>query len=210
MRSASRANSSSVVEPSSAGAPAGAARLAGAVDLDDALARGEAARRRHFLDQRLDVGAEELVRAVAGLADQVKVARMAVGVLEAEPAFAEIDLAGDARLHHPLQRAVDRGAADPLIFALDQVDQIVGAEVSLLAEEHVDDQIALAGALGAGRPEPIEIGNGRAGGHDPDRPPFLRRRTTEPQPQVDVAFGFLIVKPPPVMVSTKSTSAPFR
>ena len=31
-----------------------------------------------------------------------------------------------------------------------------------------------------------------------------------PQPQVDVAFGFLIVKPPPVIVSTKSTSAPFR
>src|SRR3989454_4735521 len=31
-----------------------------------------------------------------------------------------------------------------------------------------------------------------------------------PQPQVDVAFGFLMVKPPPVTVSTKSTSAPFR
>ncbi len=32
----------------------------------------------------------------------------------------------------------------------------------------------------------------------------------DPQPQVDFAFGFLMVKPPPVMVSTKSTSAPFR
>src|SRR5262245_33586619 len=31
-----------------------------------------------------------------------------------------------------------------------------------------------------------------------------------PQPQVEVAFGFLIVKPPPVIVSTKSTSAPLR
>src|SRR5467141_1046684 len=31
-----------------------------------------------------------------------------------------------------------------------------------------------------------------------------------PQPHVDVAFGFLIVKPPPVIVSTKSTSAPLR
>ena len=29
-----------------------------------------------------------------------------------------------------------------------------------------------------------------------------------PQPQVEVAFGFLMVKPPPVTVSTKSTSAP--
>src|SRR3954467_14004406 len=32
----------------------------------------------------------------------------------------------------------------------------------------------------------------------------------DPQPQVDVALGFLMVKPPPVIVSTKSTSAPFR
>ena len=31
----------------------------------------------------------------------------------------------------------------------------------------------------------------------------------EPQPQVDFAFGFLIVKPPPVIVSMKSTSAFF-
>src|SRR4029453_3605469 len=30
------------------------------------------------------------------------------------------------------------------------------------------------------------------------------------QPQVEVAFGFLIVNPPPVTVSTKSTSAPLR
>jgi hypothetical protein len=32
----------------------------------------------------------------------------------------------------------------------------------------------------------------------------------DPQPHVDLAFGFLMVNPPPVMVSTKSTSAPFR
>ncbi len=102
------------------GGAAGAARLARAVDLHDALPRGERARRRDFFDQRLDVGAEELVRAVAGLADQVKVPRMAIRMLEAEPAFAEIDLAGNARLLHPLQRAIDRGAADPVIFALDQ------------------------------------------------------------------------------------------
>ena len=30
------------------------------------------------------------------------------------------------------------------------------------------------------------------------------------QPQVEVAFGFLMVNPPPVTVSTKSTSAPLR
>ena len=32
----------------------------------------------------------------------------------------------------------------------------------------------------------------------------------DPQPHVDVALGFLIVKPPPVIVSMKSTSAFFR
>ena len=138
--------------------PPGPARLARPVDLHDALPRRKAARRRDFLDQRLDVRAEELVRAVAGLADQMKVPRMTVGVLEAEAAFAEIDLARDAGVDHPLQRAVDGGAADAVIFALDQIDEIVGAEVSLLAEEHVDDQIALARPLGAGRAEPIEIG----------------------------------------------------
>ena len=78
----------------------------------------------------------------------MKVPRLAVGVLEAEPAFAEVDLAGDAGVHHPLQRAVDGGAADAMVFALDEIDQIVGAEVPLLTEEHVDDQVALAGALG--------------------------------------------------------------
>src|SRR5688572_13272283 len=91
---------------------------------------------------------------------------MAIGMLEAKPALAEIHLAGNARLLHPQQRAIDRGAADAMIFALDQIDQIVCAEMSLLLEERVDDQVALAGTLGAGRAEPIEIGNGRAGGHD--------------------------------------------
>jgi len=32
----------------------------------------------------------------------------------------------------------------------------------------------------------------------------------EPQPPVDFALGFLLVKPPTMLLSTKSTSAPFR
>src|SRR5262245_56121768 len=51
------------------------ARFAGAVDLHDALRRGEVARRGHFLDEALDVGAEELERTVTGFADQMKVTR---------------------------------------------------------------------------------------------------------------------------------------
>src|SRR4051812_19670027 len=58
--------------------PPGLAGLAGPVDLQDALPRREAARRRDLLDQRLDVGAEELERAVALLANQMKMPRMAV------------------------------------------------------------------------------------------------------------------------------------
>ncbi len=143
----------------------GAAGFAGAIDLHHALARGEGAGRRHFLDERLDVGAEEFVRAVAGLADQVEVARVPVGMLESKAAFAEIDLAGDARVDHPLQGAVDGRAADAMILALDQIDQVVGAQVSLLLEEHVDDQVALARALGAGGAETIQIRNGRRDRH---------------------------------------------
>ena len=91
---------------------------------------------------------------MTGLADQVEVPRLAVGVLEAEAAFAEVDLAGDAGVHHPLQRAVDGGAADAVIFAADEIDEIVGAQVPFLAQEHVDDLLALAGALAAGRLQP--------------------------------------------------------
>ena len=91
--------------------------------------------------------------------------RLAVGVLEAEPAFAEIDLAGDAGVHHPLQRAVDGGAADALVFAADEIDEVVGAEVPFLAQEHVDDLFPLAGPLAARRLQPGEIlEGGRHGG----------------------------------------------
>ncbi len=112
--------------------------------------------RRHFFDQRFDVRAQELEAAVAGLADEMKVPRVTVGMLEAEAAFAEVDLARDARLDHPLQRAVDGGAADALIFAADQVDQVVGGEVAFLAQEDVDDEIALAGTLAAGRTQTVD------------------------------------------------------
>src|SRR6202521_1019418 len=44
------------------GLPAGPAFLAGPDNLDDRLGRREAARRRHLLDQRFDVGAEEFGR----------------------------------------------------------------------------------------------------------------------------------------------------
>ena len=87
----------------------------------------------------------------------MEVPRVPVRVLEPEPALAEVDLAGDAGVHHPLERAVDGRAADPLILAADEIDEIVGAEVSLLAQEHVDDAVALAGPLAAGRPQAVDV-----------------------------------------------------
>src|SRR5262245_20427934 len=94
---------------------------------------------------------------MTGLADQVKVPRLAVRMLETEPALAEINLAGDTGVDHPLQRSVDGGAADSLVFAPDQIDQVVGAQVSLLAEEDVDDLFALARAFAAVWLQPAEI-----------------------------------------------------
>ena len=122
-------------------------------------------RRRDFLDEPLDVGAEELERAMAGLADEMEMPRLAVRVLEAEPALAEIDLARDAGVHHPLQRAVDGGAADAMIVLADQIDEVVGAEVTFLTQEHVDNLLPLAGALAARWLQSAEIreGNSRKG-----------------------------------------------
>jgi hypothetical protein len=71
-------------------------------------------------------------------------ARVPVRVLEPESPLAEVHLAGDAGVRHPLQRAVDGGSADAVIFVPDEVDQIVGAQVPFLAQEHVDDEVALA------------------------------------------------------------------
>src|SRR5690606_24361181 len=88
-----------------------AALLAGAVELHDGLAQREVPLLRHVVYELLDVGAQELHRVVARLADEVEVARVPVAVLEAEAPLTEVDLACDAGLFHPGQRAVDSGAA---------------------------------------------------------------------------------------------------
>ena len=99
----------------------------------------------------------------------MKVARLAVGMLETESAFAEIDLARDAGVNHPLQCAVDRGAADALIFASNEIDEIVGAEVTFLAQEHIDDLFPFAGTLAAIALQAAEI---RKVAVQLDPPPF--------------------------------------
>src|SRR5688572_5357321 len=83
--------------------------------------------------------------------------RLAVRMLEPEAAFPEIDLARNSGVDHPLQRAVDGRPADSLIFAADDVDEIVGAEMAFVTKEDVDDLFALAGALAALWLQPAEI-----------------------------------------------------
>src|SRR4029079_143450 len=75
---------------------AGLTRLARAVNLQHGLRRAEAPCRTHFFEQGFDVGAQEFERLLAGLADEMKVTRMPVGMLEPNPAVAEVHSAGDA------------------------------------------------------------------------------------------------------------------
>src|SRR4029078_8059191 len=63
-------------------------------------------------------------------------------------------------IHHPLEGAIHGCPADARTFATDDVDEIGGAEVSPLAEEHIHDLLALAGALAALGLQPAEIGKG--------------------------------------------------
>src|SRR5262245_17350558 len=111
---------------------------------------------------------------MTALADQVEVARLAVRMLETESTLAEIHFAGDAGVNHPLERPVHRRATDSMVFASDQIDEVVGAEVSLLAEEDVDDLFALARALAAVWLQPAEIRKSAV--HRYPARPAIRRR----------------------------------
>src|SRR4051812_16699147 len=93
-------------------AAAGAALLADPGDLHGGLRRLEVSRRGDLLEQRFDIGTEELGRGVTRGADQVEVARVAIGRLEAGTALAKIHLTRDAGADQPLQRAIHRRPAD--------------------------------------------------------------------------------------------------
>ncbi len=80
---------------------------------------------------------------MTGRAHEMKVPRVAEGRLEARAAVPEVDFAGDACAHHPLERTIDRGAADAGSFAANLVEEIVRAEMAFLAQEDVQDAIAL-------------------------------------------------------------------
>jgi hypothetical protein len=87
----------------------------------------------------------------------MEVPRMAIRRLEAETALAKIHFPRDTGLLHPLKRAVDGGSANSMVVFVDEIDEIISADVPLLPEEHADDLVALAGSFPAGRPHAFEF-----------------------------------------------------
>ena len=83
-------------------------------------------------------------------ADEMKVTWVPERRLEARAAVTEVDLAGDPGADHPLQGAIDGGAADASRFAADMLEQIVGTDMAFLPQEDIQHPIAFAGALTAG------------------------------------------------------------
>jgi hypothetical protein len=101
---------------------------------------------------------------MTGFANEMEVPRLTIRMLETESAFAEIDLASNASVHHPLQGAIDGGAADAMVFFANQIDEIVGAEMTFLTQEDVDNLLPLTGALAARRRQSAEIREGTHAG----------------------------------------------
>lgn len=125
--------------------PASATRLTGAVDLHHALARREPADCGHLFNEGFDIRAQKLKRLVARLANQVEMTWMSVRMLETELAIPEIHSSGDACLHHPQKRAINGGPADLSVFAPNQIDKLIGAEVPGLPQKHPHNAVPLVG-----------------------------------------------------------------
>jgi hypothetical protein len=60
---------------------------------------------------------------------------VAVGRFEPRAAFSEINLPGDAAIDHPLERTIHRGTADTGMLAPDEIEKVVGAEMTFLFQE---------------------------------------------------------------------------
>ena len=139
---------------------AGTALLADAEDLDLGFDGLEVPGRRDFLEDGLDVRAQELRRAMTRVADEMKMPGVAERGLVPRTALAEIDLVGDSGGDHPLQRTIDRCPADARVLTAYEIVQFVCSDVPLLGKKQLDDAVALGGALAACRAEAREIQSG--------------------------------------------------
>ena len=94
---------------------------------------------------------------VAGLANEVKVPRMAIRMLKPKPSLTKINLSRDASLYHPLKGSIDSRSANLMIITTHDLDEIISAEMALLPQKDIDDQIALARPLPTRRTETLQI-----------------------------------------------------
>ena len=83
-------------------------------------------------------------------ADEMKMTWMMDRRFEARPAVAEIDFSGEAGVDHPLEGAINRGAADAGVLAAHEVHQIVRREVAFLPQEGVQNPVAFTRSLASG------------------------------------------------------------
>jgi len=72
---------------------------------------------------------------------------MFVVVFVVGAAVAEADFAGEAGLGQNLQGAIDGSLADGRVFFLDEAIEVLVGEVFLGAQEDIENEVALAGAL---------------------------------------------------------------
>jgi hypothetical protein len=103
--------------------------------------RGELLLAADGLQRRLEFGALELDYLAALRALEVLVVRVAVVVLVAH-ARPDLQAAQQPGIDQLRQRAVDRGAADLEAGLLHRVDEVIGVEMVVLAED-VADHVAL-------------------------------------------------------------------
>src|SRR5262249_53335021 len=115
-----------------------AARLEGAFLAD--LANDRLQRRVLELDHLVALGAVEML-----------VLRVAVVMLEVSLG-PELDTAKQAGVHQLAQRAIDGGPADVQLLALQLVDELIGVEMTVPAEDVTDHVALLTGKTLGARP----------------------------------------------------------
>jgi hypothetical protein len=91
------------------------------------------------------------------IADEMEVAGVSVGRFESRSALAKIDLAGNSGTDHPLERAVHGRTTDPRILFVDEIAQIICAQMTFLAQKQIQDAVAFAGPLATFGDEPGEV-----------------------------------------------------
>ena len=91
------------------------------------------------------------------IADEMEVTRVPVRRFEARSALAKIDLARDSGADHPLQRAVNGRPTDSWIFLVDEIAQIICAQMTFLTQKEIQNAVAFAGPLATFRDEPGEV-----------------------------------------------------